>query len=175
EAMPPIDVFRVGDAHFVRDGHHRVSVARIQGERTIDAWVTEVVTKVGADGTLRIADLPQKGHERLFAERVPLGPQARGRLRLSDPWRYGELAEGVDAWGFRLLQRDGVSLGRAEVARRWFSEEYAPVVALLREAALFDAAREREADAYLRLSAERYRIMRSQEWSDEAVEGLRRG
>ena len=28
EAMPPIDVYRIGDLHFVRDGHHRVSVAR---------------------------------------------------------------------------------------------------------------------------------------------------
>ena len=29
--MPPISVYRVGDLHFVRDGHHRVSVARAQG------------------------------------------------------------------------------------------------------------------------------------------------
>ena len=34
ESMPPIDVYRVGDLHFVRDGHHRVSVARAQGLRT---------------------------------------------------------------------------------------------------------------------------------------------
>src|SRR6186997_756766 len=31
EAMPPIDVYRIGDLHFVRDGHHRVSVARHLG------------------------------------------------------------------------------------------------------------------------------------------------
>jgi len=35
EAMPPIDVFRIGHLHFVRDGHHRVSVARAQGLRKI--------------------------------------------------------------------------------------------------------------------------------------------
>src|SRR3954449_9228205 len=29
--MPPISVYRVGELHFVRDGHHRVSVARAQG------------------------------------------------------------------------------------------------------------------------------------------------
>src|SRR5437660_4939532 len=28
EAMPPIDAYRVGRLHFVRDGHHRVPVAR---------------------------------------------------------------------------------------------------------------------------------------------------
>ena len=33
EAMPPIDVYRIGPLHFVRDGHHRVSVARAAGAR----------------------------------------------------------------------------------------------------------------------------------------------
>ena len=41
EAMPPIDVYRIGEAHFVRDGHHRVSVALAQGDEVIEADVTE--------------------------------------------------------------------------------------------------------------------------------------
>ncbi len=173
EAFPPIDVYRVGDVHFVRDGHHRVSVARAQGDGAIDARVVEVLTRVGADRSLRAGDLPLKGHERLFHERVPLPPEAHARLRLTDPGRYGLLAEGVEAWGFRLMQHEEAFLDRQEVARRWFAEEYRPVVALLREAVLFDPRRETEADAYLRLSGERYRLMRTQEWSDEVVERLR--
>jgi hypothetical protein len=47
-AMPPIDVYRVGDAHFVRDGHHRVAVARARGRRAIEARVTEVLTRSSA-------------------------------------------------------------------------------------------------------------------------------
>src|ERR671915_6797 len=46
QAMPPIDVYRIGDWHFVKDGHHRVSVARALGHDTIDAHVTEVQTAV---------------------------------------------------------------------------------------------------------------------------------
>jgi len=42
--IPPIEVYRVGRLHFVRDGHHRVSVARAHGQRSIDAYVTEVTT-----------------------------------------------------------------------------------------------------------------------------------
>src|SRR4051794_5857233 len=38
-AMPPIAVYRVGGEHFVRDGHHRVSVNRALGADTIDADV----------------------------------------------------------------------------------------------------------------------------------------
>ena len=39
EAMPPIDVFRIGDLYFVQDGHHRVSVARAMGDKDINANV----------------------------------------------------------------------------------------------------------------------------------------
>jgi hypothetical protein len=48
ELLPPISVYRVGDIHFVRDGHHRVSVARALGRDMIDAYVVEVVTRVSA-------------------------------------------------------------------------------------------------------------------------------
>jgi hypothetical protein len=41
-AMPPIAVYRVGREHYVRDGHHRVSVARVLGAHTIDAHVVEL-------------------------------------------------------------------------------------------------------------------------------------
>jgi hypothetical protein len=41
-AMPPISVYRIGDRHYVRDGHHRVSVALALGESTIDAEVVQL-------------------------------------------------------------------------------------------------------------------------------------
>ena len=68
----PIEVYRVGDIHFVLDGHHRVSVARALGETSIEAHVREVTTTVGAGPELRMRDLDLKRHERLFHERVPL-------------------------------------------------------------------------------------------------------
>jgi ParB-like chromosome segregation protein Spo0J len=41
-SLPPISVYRLGDEHFVRDGHHRVSVARSLGMAAIDAEVTDL-------------------------------------------------------------------------------------------------------------------------------------
>jgi hypothetical protein len=38
-ALPPISVVRLGDAYAIRDGHHRVSVARARGAVAIDAIV----------------------------------------------------------------------------------------------------------------------------------------
>ena len=44
EAIPPIEVYRVGCVHFVVDGHHRVSIAAATRQRVIDAYVTQVST-----------------------------------------------------------------------------------------------------------------------------------
>jgi hypothetical protein len=42
--LPPISVYRLGDCHYVDDGHHRVSVARALGMAAIDAEVTDLGT-----------------------------------------------------------------------------------------------------------------------------------
>lgn len=40
QAMPAVELIKVGDAYAVRDGHHRISVAQALGEDFIDARVT---------------------------------------------------------------------------------------------------------------------------------------
>jgi hypothetical protein len=167
ESMPPIDVYRIGELHFVKDGHHRVSVARALGHSHIDAYVTEVQTKVGAGGEIRLKDLPLKSHERLFHERVPLPPGARRRIQLSDEWRYA----GVEAWGFRAMQASREFMTREEVAEAWFREEYEPVVEMLREADLI--GRGTETEAYMRVVTLRYLMLRTHDWDDAVIERLR--
>jgi hypothetical protein len=172
ESFPPIDVYRIGEVHFVKDGHHRVSVARAQGLDTIDAYVTEVLTEVGADRRITMKDLPLKGHERLFFERVPLPREARAQISLNDESRYAGLAEGVEAWGFRAMQDRGELMSRAEVAEAWFRDEYEPVVAMLREADLLGEGTETE--AYIRIATLRYMILRTHVWDDAVIEALRK-
>ncbi|HEV7906812.1 MAG TPA: chromosome partitioning protein ParB, partial [Pseudonocardiaceae bacterium] len=131
EAIPPIDLYRVGDLHFVKDGHHRVSVAHALGLDSIDGYVTEVITRINSKGIRYRGDLIVKDYRRLFLERVPLTGQARAAVVVSDPWDYAVLGENVEAWGFRLMQERGHFYQRAEVARTWFDEEYVPVSELI--------------------------------------------
>src|SRR3954467_7837540 len=173
EAMPPVSLFKIGDPYFVRDGHHRVSVAKSLGRSDIDAYVTEVETRVPLDSETRLSDLPLKDHERLFFERVPLPPAARGRIEVSDPWDYGVLAEAVEAWGYRAMQERGSFMDRAEVARRWYTDEYEPVTEMLRAGEL-TAEGETETDGYMRVAGDRYRVLRTHEWSNEVLDELRR-
>jgi hypothetical protein len=172
EAFPPIDVYRIGEVHFVKDGHHRVSIARAQGLPDIDAYVTEALTELGAEKTITLRDLPLKSHQRLFFERVPLPGDARERITLSDEQRFAMLAEQVEAWGFRLIQERREPLDRGEVAELWFREEYEPVVAMLREADLI--GKQTETEAYMKISGLRYMLLRTHSWDEQVIERLRR-
>jgi hypothetical protein len=173
EALPPVSLYKIGDLYFVRDGHHRVSVAKSLGRADIDAYVVEVTTRIKLGEDTLVSDLPLKDHERLFRERVPLPSAARERIAVTDPWDYGVLAEAVEAWGFRAMQNRGTYMDRGEVAHHWFQEEYEPVVELLRAGDLV-AAHETETEAYMRVAADRYRVLRTHEWSDEVLDQLRR-
>jgi hypothetical protein len=44
--LPPVVLYKVGEVYFVVDGHHRVSVAREQGQEFIEAEVRECATRV---------------------------------------------------------------------------------------------------------------------------------
>jgi hypothetical protein len=173
ESLPPVDLVRIGEIYFVRDGHNRVSVARALGRRDIDAFVTEVTTRVGAGKTITLGDLPFKSHERVFFERVPLPANAREEIQLTDPWDYARLAEHVEAWGFRTSQERHEAIGRRETAFQWLENEYRPVVEMLREADLIGAGTETE--AYMRVSAERYRLIRTHRWDEEVIQRLIEG
>jgi hypothetical protein len=173
EPLPPVSLYQVGELYFVRDGHHRVSVAKSLGRMDIDAYVTEVTTRLQLGSDLRVSELPLKDHERLFRERVPLDAPRRARIALSDPWDFGFLAEMVEAWGFRMMQERGSFADRAEVARRWFDDEYAPVSEMLRSGELIERG-ETDAEAYMRVAGQRYLLLRTHEWSDDVLERLRR-
>jgi hypothetical protein len=173
EPIPPIDVYRVGDMHFVVDGHHRVSVAHALGLKTIDAFVTEVVTRLSPNGIRYRGDLLVKDYRRIFLDRVPLVGEARKCVMLTDAWDYAELAESVEAWGFRLMQDEGGYLDRLTVAQRWYDEEFVPVVRMLRQAGMIDT--QTEAEAYMWVACERYRLIRTHRWDDEVITAVRDG
>lgn len=171
ESVPPVQLYRVGSMHFVLDGHHRVSIAIARHFRTIDAYVTEIHTRISPDGINVTSDLLLKDHRRLFLSRVPLPLAQADAIRLADPFDYAELAENVEAWGFRLSQELGEYLNRADVARRWFGEEFLPVVRMARRAEIRTDLTS-DAELYMWLSCERYRLVRKHIWDDEIIRRL---
>ena len=86
ESVPPVLLYKIGSMYFVIDGHHRVSIAIARHLETIDAYVTEIHTRITPDGINAPSDLVLKDHRRLFLARVPLaGAQADACLLYTSP------------------------------------------------------------------------------------------
>lgn len=172
ESVPPVQLYRIGDMHFVIDGHHRVSIAISRHFTTIDAYVTVIHTRISPEGITARSDLVLKDHRRLFLSRVPLEGKQREAISFEDPFDYAECAENVEAWGFRLSQETGTFLSRVEVARRWFGEEFLPVVRMARRAEILPEVTS-DAELYLWLASERYRLVRKHIWDEAIIDELR--
>ena len=172
DAMPPIDVYKLGDLYFVRDGHHRVSVAKALGLDLIEASVTEMVTATSAEGVSGPGDLDLRHWRRIFLERVPLTGEARLKTHVMEPHRYHQLAEMVEAWACRTMHHEGAYMDRPTMAARWYDEEFVPVSAMIDDAGL-TLPGETAADAYLRTAGERYEITREHTWDADVLELIR--
>ena len=171
EPLPPIDVYQIGEMYFVRDGHHRVSVYRALDLPTIEADVRLVRTLVEPDDVHSHSDLAARELRRLFMQRVPLGTADRRELLLSDPEHYPWLAEMVEAWAARLMFVEGQATDRADAAKRWYAEEFVPVVTMIRDGDLMEKG-ETPADAYVRAAGERYSIFHDHVWNADVIAEL---
>lgn len=127
-SLPPVELTRLGEMHFVRDGHHRIAVARALGRPTVEANVLRLCTVAFAMCCLRLMHLPSKAAERLFLERVPLPNEVRGQLWLDDPADWMRLTDAAEAWGFRNGMNAGSGRQLREFAEAWWSAEVLPAV-----------------------------------------------
>lgn len=172
EEIPPIDVYQLGDYYFVRDGHHRVSVARALRLKLIEADVTEVLTLLEPEDLASREKRELKLWRKLFIQRVPLNREDRKQVHVSEPWAYGWLAEMVEAWAARVMQAENELMDKQTMAHRWFSEEFVMVRELIAETGV-QGSDETDADAYMRVSGERYRLIREHEWDREIMDRVR--
>jgi hypothetical protein len=140
-AVPAIDVFKVGDAYFVSDGHKRVAAARAAGTEFVDAHVTEIRSPYRIDATLERDELMLTERERWFLRESGLA-EARPSVRVTagSSLAYAELLRSMRAHGYELLQKAGTVLPEGEVAAHWLDCLYRPTIA---------AARARGLDALL--------------------------
>lgn len=172
EYLPPISVYQLGDLYFVRDGHHRTSVARALGATEIEADITQIDTVISTEGIGSRRDLSGKNWGLQFLRRIPLREEQRSAIECTDPSDYHRLAEMIEAWACRLMHRERAWFDKDTMADRWFREEYEPVLTLIDEAGV-RGEDESGADAYLRIACERYELLREHEWNEDVMELIR--
>jgi hypothetical protein len=150
-AFPPIQVYQVGEAYFVMDGHHRVAIARQTGMLSIDAEITELRSrwKLPADADLgRIIHAEQ---ERIFMEESGLErARPEARVEFTRPQGYVQLLDNVKVHGYHLVQERGEVLPPDEIAGDWYDRVYRPAVEAIRREGLFELyPRATEGDLFL--------------------------
>src|SRR5215204_1663889 len=160
EELPPISLYKIGDAYFVRDGNHRVSVAHQLGVEMIDAEVIELRSRVPIDSAITARDLLHKLEQRRLLERLPIDrvlPEIK--VELSDVSDYRRLATYIESHGFRVSQLWKRYVSPEEVLRDWYEYSYRPIAEMIREERILDAFPARtELDLYLWIVYHRERL-----------------
>jgi len=164
EAVPPIEVYHLGSVYFVKDGHHRVSVARHLGWETIPARVIEVRTRAPLAGDLD-ADALLKAREYVdFLERTQLDrvrPQAS--IEVSRLGRYDRILEDILGHRYFLGLQQSREVDMADASASWYDNVYKPIAELIREYDILSHFPGRtEADLYLWITARWLELSRSQ-------------
>jgi nucleotide-binding universal stress UspA family protein len=164
--IPPIEVYQIGDAYFVLDGNHRVSVAHAYGLSHIQAYVTEVVTRVPFSPDSSPDDLIRTAEQAEFLDLTSLD-QARPQadLRVTNPGQYRALMDDIEDKRRQLLEQGHkVALGEAAVA--WYDDVYLPIVGIIRERGMLRGfAGRTETDLYVWISRHRARLVSQLGWS----------
>lgn len=185
--MPPIEVYQVGEAFFVRDGNHRVSVARQLGSKTISAYVTEVETRVPLTADDDPDEIICKARYAEFLEKTNLDKlRPEADLLMTFCGQYPVLLGQINAeccllgdssaaltTGFGL-ECEGEDWETA--VARWYDGVYLPVVKIIRELGVMRRFPERtETDIYVLLSERREELEEALAWRldpQTAVSGL---
>ncbi len=130
--LPPIQVYKIGEVYFVKDGNHRVSVARQQGKKFIDADIIELNIKVPIDEDIDYYKLIIKKEYVDFIDTTGIDkiiPDAK--LEVTKPGRYDILLEQIKFHHYLLNKLSNEEVHWEKAVKSWYSTIYTPVIQLI--------------------------------------------
>lgn len=138
EGLPPIEVYKVGEVYFVVDGNHRVSIARREGFKTIQAHVIEFQTDVKLTPDVQPDDLIAKAEYADFLEATRIN-RSRPNVDLSvtSCCQYDKLMEQVRVSQYILQEQgDHHDVPLQDAAAYWYDTAYIPLAEAIRDRGL---------------------------------------
>jgi len=151
--LPPISVYKLGDCYFVRDGNHRVSVARTKGVEFIDAEVVELTSKIPLEEGITLNEIRKRvvAYERQrFIEQFNPTYLPMDRIVFTAPGSYPEMVNHILVHKYYLNMDKQDELSFEEGARDWFENVYLPIAgAIEKEHLLSEFPGQTEADLYM--------------------------
>ena len=152
--LPPIQIYEIGGAYFVRDGNHRVSVAKMQGVEFIDAVVTSLATEVNIKPSMTVDELREAliaYEKKIFYEKTDFGKLTNDEsLNFSSPGRYDVIYNHILVHKYYLNEEIEDEIPFSDALVSWYKNVYKPVLAIIREQKLLlNFAGRTEADLYV--------------------------
>jgi hypothetical protein len=152
--LPPVRLYEMGGLYFVRDGNHRVSVAKAAGQIYIDAEVTSLQAKIELRPDMSIEDLKSAvtAYEKaaFYASTDYLAVVGVDDLSFSEPGRYDTIRNHVDVHKYYLNEHEEAEIPWASALFSWHENVYAPILLAIGEEKLLQHFPGRtEADLYL--------------------------
>ena len=175
--LPPIEVYKVGEAYFVVDGNHRVSIARQEKFKTIEARVIEFNTEIKLTPDVQPDDLIIKAEHADFLDQTrvhELRPNVD--LTVTTPGQHEKMLQEICVQEF-LLERERKSLVEfQEAVETWYDNVYIPLAEAIRDRGLLHWFPDRTiTDLYVWISENRAALEEELGWeikSDVAVTDL---
>jgi hypothetical protein len=147
-SLPPIEVFQVGEVYFVRDGNHRVSVAKANDLIEIEAEVTEIPFSGHLTPDMDVDQIIAEAQHARFREQTGL------EIELTGPSRYEVLLDHIAVHQYYECIEDF-----REAARSWHEHVYTPVIEAIHATGVMKEFPDRsEADLYLWVAYHRERL-----------------
>jgi hypothetical protein len=142
KGFPPIDVYKIDQVYFVKDGNHRVSVARALGWDTIQAHVTELPSPISLSPDVEPDELLIKEECAYFLARTQLDktrPDSKQHIDFSEPSGYWRLLKHIELHRFCLEKERGQPLADDPdaafqlAAADWYDHVYLPMIEAVRQ------------------------------------------
>lgn len=151
QGFPPIEVYKVGDAYFVIDGNHRVSVARQLGQPTIEAYVIEIPTAVPFDENTTPGELTLKEGYADFLRETRLDILRPGaNVMLTEVGMYRQILHHIEVHRYFMGLEQQRDIEWSEAVASWYDNVYMPMVETIRRNRLLEEFPNRtEADLYV--------------------------
>jgi hypothetical protein len=135
--LPPISLYEIGGVYFVRDGNHRVSVARLQGVEMIDAEVISLTSEIKIDPTMTEDDIKKKVAEYekdIFYLKTNFGKITEFYgLDFSVPGRYDVIYNHILVHKYFIDEKREKASTFHDALLSWFNHVFMPIIEIIRE------------------------------------------
>lgn len=138
--LPPVRLYEIGGLYFVRDGNHRVSVARLRGQKSIDAEVSSLDAEIALKPGMTLEELKREVlafEKRRFYERTGFAAATGDEdLDFTSPGRYDEILEHVLVHKYFINQNLSREVSLTEALWSWHENVYRPITLAIEEEGL---------------------------------------